>query len=76
MAEDPGFTKIGQFDRRKSGVPLIGDLPWGSHFCQFYQTKNDLLDILVPYFTAGLNNNEFCLWAVSAPLDVNNAKKL
>ncbi len=75
MAEDPGFTEVGQFDRRKSGVPLIRDLPWGSHFCQFYQTKKDLLDILVPYFTMGLNSNEFCLWAVSAPVDVNNAKK-
>ncbi len=29
---------------------------WGIHFCQFYQTKEDLMDILVPYFKAGLED--------------------
>jgi|GEM_PF-1689321 PAS domain S-box-containing protein len=62
------------FIDRKSGISLIGDLPWGSHFCQLYQTKNDLLDILVPYFKAGLENNELCIWTCSAPLDENEAK--
>jgi hypothetical protein len=52
-------------ERRNSGIALVGDLPWGSHFCQFYQTKSDLLDILVPYFQAGLENNEFCVWVTS-----------
>lgn len=50
---------------RKSGIALLGDLPWGSHFCQFYQTKKDLLDILIPYFRAGLENNELCVWVTS-----------
>jgi hypothetical protein len=52
-------------ERRNSGIALVGDLPWGSHFCQFYQTKKDLLDVLVPYFRAGLENNEFCVWVTS-----------
>jgi len=39
---------------RNSGIDIIGDVPWGTHFCQFYQTKKDLMDILVPYFKAGL----------------------
>jgi hypothetical protein len=51
--------------KRKSGLALLGDLPWGSHFCQFYQTREDLLDILVPYFRAGLENNELCIWVTS-----------
>ena len=50
---------------RKTGISVVGDLPWGTHFCHFYETKQDLLDILVPYFKAGLENNEFCLWVVS-----------
>ncbi len=50
---------------RESGISLIGGIPWGSHFCQFYTTKKDLLDILVPYFKAGLENNEFCVWVTS-----------
>lgn len=52
-------------EKRKSGITLIGDLPWGSHFCQFYTTRKDLLDVLVPYFKAGLENNELCVWVTS-----------
>ena len=59
---------------RKSGLDFIGDVPWGTHFCQFYQTKEDLVDILVPYFRAGLENNEFCMWVTSPPLEVKEAK--
>ena len=48
-------------DLRKTGISVIGDVPWSSHFCSFYETKVDLLDILVPYFKAGLEDNEFCV---------------
>ncbi len=64
-----------QFDKRKSGIALVDDLPWGSHFCQFYQTKKDLLDIFVPYFRAGLEGNELCVWVTSDILRVEDAKK-
>ncbi len=60
---------------RKSGIDIIGDIPWGMHFCQFYRTPQDLLDILVPYFAAGLAANEFCMWITSAPLDKAAAEK-
>jgi len=50
---------------RKSGICIVGDMPWGTHFCQFYETKDDLLEVLVPYFKAGLDSNETCLWIVS-----------
>ena len=60
---------------RESGLKLIGKAPWGTHFCQFYQTKQDLIDILVPYFKAGLKNNEFCMWITSEPLGADEAKK-
>jgi len=58
---------------RKSGIDIIGDVPWGTHFCHFYHTKEDLADILVPYFKAGLENNEFCIWVMSQPLEVEEA---
>jgi PAS domain S-box-containing protein len=50
---------------RKTGISVVGDLPWGTHFCSFYETKQDLLDILIPYFKSGLENKEFCLWVIS-----------
>jgi len=28
---------------RKMGGTIIGEAPWGTHFCQFYQTKDDLI---------------------------------
>ncbi|MFZ2147752.1 MAG: MEDS domain-containing protein, partial [Sedimentisphaerales bacterium] len=59
---------------RKTGIDIIGDAHWGTHFCQFYQTKEDLIDILVPYFKAGLENNEYCMWVTSEPLKLEEAK--
>ena len=50
---------------RKTGISVVGDMPWGRHFCHFYATKQDLLDTLVPFFKAGLESKEFCLWVVS-----------
>jgi PAS domain S-box-containing protein len=58
---------------RKSGIEVLGDIPWGSHFCQFYETKVDLLELLVPYFKAGLENNEYCLWVTSDPMTCGEA---
>jgi PAS domain S-box-containing protein len=52
---------------RESGIDVLGKIPWGSHFCNFYDTKEDLLDILVSYLKAGLENNEYCLWIISVP---------
>jgi hypothetical protein len=49
------------------------DMPWGSHVCQFYNDKHDLLEMLVPYFKQGLERNECCVWLV-ADLTVNEAK--
>ena len=60
---------------RKTGIDFIGDVPWGTHFCQFYQTKQDLIDILVPYFKAGLESNEFCIWITSETLGEEEAKE-
>lgn len=59
--------------KRKTGVEIIGDVPWGTHFCQFYRTQQDLIDILVPYFKAGLENNEYCMWVTSEPLHAEDA---
>ncbi|MHC4574143.1 MAG: PAS domain S-box protein [Planctomycetota bacterium] len=60
---------------RTTGIGIVGDVPWGTHLCQFYKTKEDLTDILVPYFKAGLENNEFCMWVTSEPLRAEEAKK-
>ena len=48
-----------------TGLGVVGDMPWGTHFCLFYQTKQDLLETLSSYFRTGLDRNEFCLWVLS-----------
>jgi PAS domain S-box-containing protein len=58
-----------------SGNNVLGNMPWGTHFCQFYGIKKDLLEILVPYFKTGLKNNEFCLWIASDPINVKLAAR-
>jgi len=62
-------------DIRKSGFDVVGDIPWGTHFCLFYETKADLLEIGVAYCKAGLEGQEFCLWVVAGPLTVEEATR-
>ena len=58
---------------RRTGISVVGDVPWGTHFCQFYETKEDLLNTLVPYFKAGLEDGEFCVWVVCEPVSEDEA---
>ncbi len=64
------YNKI---DLRSSGIVMIGDVTWGTHFCQFYETSRDLIEVLVPYFKEGLENNEYCMWVTSPPLSTEEA---
>jgi DNA-binding CsgD family transcriptional regulator len=59
---------------RHTGVKVLGDVPWGTHICLFYETKQDLLDVLVPFFVAGLESREACLWVVAEPLTEADAE--
>lgn len=58
---------------RQIGIPFLADVPWGTHVCGFFESKSDLMDILIPYFLAGLENNELCVWVVSEPISVIEA---
>ncbi|MEH2513316.1 signal transduction histidine kinase [Nitrobacteraceae bacterium AZCC 1564] len=61
---------------RTTDVDIFGDmLAWGSHFCLFYETKEDLLDALVSYCKSGLERGEYCLWIVAEPLTIEDAKE-
>lgn len=58
----------------QSGIDALGEIPLGTHFCHFYHDHGDLADTLVPYFKAGLENGEQCLWVTSAPLPSADAR--
>jgi MEDS: MEthanogen/methylotroph, DcmR Sensory domain len=62
-------------EMRKTGIDVVGDMPWGAHFCLFYETQSDLLETLVSYCKAGLQSQEFCLWVVAEPLTEEDARR-
>jgi len=56
------------------GLPGIRDIPYGVHMCHFYDGREELAAVLVPYFAAGLRNNERCIWITADPLDEAQAR--
>ena len=68
-----GSDHIERQVKRATGIDVIGGVPGGTHICLFYEQKQDLLDILLPYIKAGLDDNECCLWVTSDLLGVKEA---
>jgi hypothetical protein len=56
------------------GLKGIKAVPYGVHMCHFYEGREDLAAALVPYFVAGLRNEERCVWVTAEPLDAHAAK--
>jgi hypothetical protein len=57
------------------GIPGVGVVPYGVHLCHFYPKPQDLIDGLIPYFSAGLANNERCICVASSPLPAEEIRK-
>lgn len=57
-----------------SGLPTVPHLQWGSHLAHFFESGNELRDVLVPYFKAGLANNEQCLWVTGEAFNAEDAR--
>ena len=55
-------------------IDLNYNFPWGTHICYFYQKKEDLMDILIPYIKTGLEDNQFCVWVTSEDLNEKEAR--
>jgi DNA-binding CsgD family transcriptional regulator len=59
---------------RNTGISLLGKVPWGTHISLFYETRQDLLDTNLSYFKAGIEANEYGLWAIFDPISPDDAK--
>jgi two-component sensor histidine kinase/PAS domain-containing protein len=57
-----------------SGLQTVPHLQWGSHLAHFFGTGDELRDVLVPYFQAGLDNNERCLWVTGQAFNAEEAR--
>jgi len=60
---------------RRTGLAVLSDLPWGTHLCHFYQTQQDLLETLIPYFKVGLEAKELCVWVIHDPMTEAKARR-
>jgi two-component sensor histidine kinase/PAS domain-containing protein len=57
-----------------SGLQTVSQLRWGSHLAHFFRAGDELRDVLVPYFKAGLENNERCLWVTGEAFNAEDAR--
>ncbi|HTK35790.1 MAG TPA: MEDS domain-containing protein [Caulobacteraceae bacterium] len=57
-----------------SGLTATPVLRWGSHVGHLFERADELRDVLAPYFKAGLENNERCLWVTGAPFGPREAR--
>ena len=57
-----------------SGLQTVPHLQWGSHLAHFFGSGDELRDVLVPYFKAGLENNERCLWVTGQAFNAEQAR--
>lgn len=58
---------------RKSGIAPLGEIPWGTHISHFFHTAADLIETAMPFFAAGIEQRERCVWVVADPLTVDAA---
>src|ERR1700749_3851439 len=57
-----------------SGLQTVPHLQWGSHLAHFFESGTELRDVLVPFFKAGLENNEQCLWVTGQAFKAEEAR--
>ena len=55
--------------KRRIGIPGVDKLPWGGTSSVFFNTKDELLSLTVPFIQAGLEDNEFCMWITGDPVN-------
>ena len=48
-----------------SAVDLVTQARKGSHNCLFYQSQDDLVDVLAEYFKTGIEKGESCIWVTA-----------
>lgn len=61
---------------RKSGIDIVGDVPWEFHFAVAYNNIAEFKDILIPYMKAGLESNELCIIITSDNFTESDCEKI
>ena len=61
---------------RRVGIAGKDNVQWGEHLCAFFNTRIDLLNLVVPYIRARLEDNEFCPWITDENMEQQAMKVL
>ncbi len=62
-----GINLLSELER--SRTEFFSEISWGTHLCYFYEKKEDLLEMLIPYFREGLEENNYCVWITPEELN-------
>jgi hypothetical protein len=46
----------------ETGIDILSNLSWGTCLCHSYQTIEDLVDFVLPFFKKRQECREFCVW--------------
>src|ERR1700684_883125 len=58
-----------------SEVPaVLAGMRHGCHVCAFYETKEDLLDLGLPFYSAGRDRGELCVWVMPEGVNEDGEK--
>ena len=49
----------------KEGFDFLHNISPGKHYYQFYKNPDDFFQVMIPFFQAGLDRGDACLWLVS-----------
>jgi DNA-binding CsgD family transcriptional regulator len=52
---------------------VLAGVKHGSHLCAFYETKEDLLDLILPFFTGGAKRGDACVWMMPDSVSAEEA---
>ena len=61
--------------QRPTGLRCLKSTPWGTHLCQFYKSKDELIDLVADFLGAGLKEKEFCVWIVPKGISIAKASE-
>src|SRR5215813_12938387 len=68
------IRRIGMQPSFPSGLRAVPQLECGSHLAHVFAAGDELRDVLVPFFKAGLENNERCLWLTGQAFNAEDAR--
>ncbi|HEU4683904.1 MAG TPA: MEDS domain-containing protein [Nitrospira sp.] len=60
---------------RRVGIAGVEPVSWDEHLCAFYRSRAELVDLVVPFVKAGLEDGEFCIWMTGGPIREGDAMR-